>query len=281
MRKIHITDTHTPIMRINPQLQTELAQEEKEQITDSSSTDCENEIWFVEESNRILSLNPPDNFPEKDPYRVLVVGDRGVGKTAFMEALQELALNYPASFNECAYVSTKQLYSSRIPIVTGFELKQMTMMEYVYSNTYSKSFGAFITKPHGRKHVMAMENPSVLDARVKKNRVFDEILISEYPSNDIDSVSEELSSKYDRIIIMADYSDINTMRSAQSWASKLKTPKRKTIICVNKCDVQALSIEDDFQFRKASIMNHFSQQCAVEYISVKTRANIGFIYKYM
>jgi hypothetical protein len=218
----------------------------------------------------------------------LVVGEPSVGKTAFIDALYSLVLNATSTFRENDYethvateLPSKTVYSKYIPIASGFELNQMTMQDCIRTHKFSESFIRFVTIGHGRNKIMAIDEMSrTLDLRIKKNRVFDEIVISEYPSN-VNSIPEDIAQHFDKVIIMTDYSDITSMRSAQCWASTIKPSKKNTIICVNKCDVQAMTLEDDFQLRKAEIMNHFSTQCAVEYISVKTGANIGFIYKYL
>ena len=272
-----------------------------------------------------LSLKNPDTLFANDhpPCRVLVVGEPGVGKTAFIDALYSLVLNATSTYqeyqgftesispkgdgrsqpeiyqatrrrvsdrdshendydtHEVSEFPSKTVYSKYIPIATGFELKQMTMQDCIRAHKFSELFIRFVTVGHGRNKIMAIDETSrTLDLRIKKNRLFDEIVISEYPS-DINSIPEDIAQHFDKVIIMMDYSDITSMRSAQCWASTIKPSKKNTIICVNKCDVQAMSLDDDFQVRKAEIMNHFSRQCAVEYISVKTGANIGFIYKYL
>ena len=237
-----------------------------------------------------LSLKNPDTLFANDhpPCRVLVVGEPGVGKTAFIDALYSLVLNATSTFRDSDYDThevsefpSKTVYSKYIPIATGFELNQMTMQDCIRAHKFSELFIRFVTIGHGRNKIMAIDETSrTLDLRIKKNRVFDEIVISEYPS-DINSIPEDIAQHFDKVIIMTDYSDITSMRSAQCWASTIKPSKKNTIICVNKGDVQAMSLDDDFQVRKAEIMNHFSRQCAVEYISVKTGANIGFIYKYL
>lgn len=239
---------------------------------------------FRRENNAL----PPPGFaklslkvPEAMPFKVLIVGEPQVGKTAFAEALQELVLRSKPSFNENAYQKTTQIITKHIPAATSLEIKQPPLIDYIRDNKFAKSFVAFATRPHGRRKLLVMDNDKLYKCSMpQKNRVFDEILISEFPST-TDKIPVEVLDQFDKIIVMAEYSDINTMRSVYTWSTKLKLPKNKTIICVNKCDEQALSVDDDFQSRKAQVMNYFAAQCAVEYISVKTRANLGFIYKYM
>lgn len=231
---------------------------------------------------------PPPGFsklslklPEAIPFKVLIVGEPRVGKTAFSEALQELALRSRPSFNENAYQKTTQITIKHVPAATSLEIKQRPLIDYIRDNKFAKSFVAFATKPHGRQKLLVLDNDKLYKCSMPQtNRVFDEMIISEFPST-TNEIPAEVLAQFDKIIVMAEYSDINTMRSAFTWSTKLKLPKDKTIICVNKCDEQALSVDDDFQSRKAQVMNYFASQCAVEYISVKTRANLGFIYKYM
>jgi predicted GTPase len=73
------------------------------------------------------------------------------------------------------------------------------------------------------------------------------------------------------------------MRSIQVWLDKIKSTNDKIIICITKCDVnnEESAEKDDFQLRKAKIMEHFLRQYQIEYISAKTNANVGFIYKYL
>ena len=227
-------------------------------------------------TNPRLSLQ----IPEATPYKILIVGEPRVGKTAFVEALRELALNKNPTFGETPYCPTTRVVSKHIPSTTDSEINQKPMIDYIRSNQFSRSFALFATKPHGTRGIIVMNNDRLYKWPVTNNCVYEDLLISEYPTNTSQIPVEELE-QFDKIIVMADYSDINTMRSAYSWATNLKLPKRKLIVCVNKCDEQALSVDDDFQSRKAKVMSYFDSQCPVEYISVKTRANLGFIYKYM
>ena len=260
--------------------------------TQTSFFDLSDDSDSPDSFQRENDVRPPPGFsklslkvPEAMPFKVLIVGEPKVGKTAFAEALQELALRsfsfFRKSFNENAYQKTTQIITKYIPVTTSLEIKQRPLIDYIRDNKFSKSFELFATKPHGRQKLLVMDNDKLYKCSMpQQNQVFDEILISEFPST-TDEISVEVLAQFDKIIIMTEYSDINTMRSAFTWSTKLKLPKDKTIICVNKCDEQALSFDDDFQSRKAQIMNYFDSQCAVEYISVKTRANLGFIYKYM
>ena len=217
--------------------------------------------------------------PAPEPYRILVIGERRVGKTAFIEALYSLAKNRPFDVNEYEFKQTTRVFSKYIPATSGKELNQKTMIEYSNADQYSNSFTSFLIGPHGKQRVFAVNTNNMLRSKVMP-RNFNKILISEFPS-DTEFISEDIVDQFDKIIIMAEYPDITTMRSILTWASIASAAAKKTIICVNKCDVEASSDKEDFQERKAKVMDHFVSQCAVEYISVKTNANVGFIYKYM
>jgi len=229
-----------------------------------------------------LSLKfPEDHLSSSNPIRILLVGERGVGKTALANALRSLAKGEPnAAFNENEYFPTRRVTDETIASTTGFDLKQRSIIDYIRKNQYSESFLSFALKPHGKHQIMVIETDKLSENRVKKNRVFDEMQISEYPPGSKE-LTDNLAKQFDKIIIMADYTDICSMRSVQHWAMVLRAPANKTIVCVNKCDVEAASSLEDFGSRKAYVMDHYSSQCPVEYISVKTGANVGFLYKYL
>lgn len=250
-----------------------------------------------------LSLKfPEDNlFSTKEyspnPIRVLLVGDRGVGKTSFVRALQSMAKgDIDSKFNEREYFPSRQDTIERIESTTGFLLKPRSMIDYIRQFKYSTSFLTFALRPHGKNKILVIEPGKLMSENcVKKNRVFEEIIISEYnpgfmpptggsivePEIGPNTPTDDFAKQFDKIIIMAEYPDICTMRSVQYWATTLNVPVNRTIVCVNKCDVEAISHADDFHLRKAYVMDHYSSQCPVEYISVKTGANLGFIYKYL
>jgi len=238
------------------------------------SNDSEDNLDF-------LSLKFPEDHLPTNLIRILLVGERGVGKTAFMKALQSIArVETNTTFNENEYFPTRCVTDETIVSTTGFELKQRSMIDYIRKYEYSESFVSFALKPHGKDRLMVIETDKLSENRVKKNRVFDEMLISEYPPG-ARELTDDLAKQFDKIIIMADYTDICSMRSVQHWAMVLRAPANKTIVCVNKCDVEAASSLEDFGSRKAYVMDHYSSQCPVEYISVKTGANVGFLYKYL
>jgi GTPase SAR1 family protein len=232
----------------------------------------------------------PHQFSEcDDAYRILVLGERGVGKTAFIDALYNCvcplgpssAIPPPPNL-ELPYKPTTNIYSKYIPATRSEYLPRTTMANDVRANRFSKSFLNFALNQHGKQQIDTVIPDAVFNSQIPPNRVFQEILISEIPVCREESI-EHLAQEFDKIIIMADYSDINSMRCLQYWSEKIKSSRRKIIICVSKCDCgsDVNYIKCDFQLRKAQIMDHFLRQCAVEYISVKTGANIGFIYKYI
>ena len=235
-----------------------------------------------EEEYDFLSLKfPEETLPSPNPIRILLVGERGVGKTALANALRSLAKGEPNNtFNENEYFPTRRVTDETIASTTGFDLNPRSMIDYIRKYEYSESFISFALKPHGKDRIMVIETDKLSENRVKKNRVFDEMQISEYPPGSKE-LTEHLAKQFDKIIIMADYTDICSMRSVQHWATILRVPANKTIVCVNKCDVEASSSIEDFRSRKAYVMDHYASQCHIEYISVKTGANVGFIYKYL
>lgn len=226
-------------------------------------------------------------FPEEynlypNAYKILVLGESGVGKTAFIEALSNCVQDKPQRPLSGIRKPTTELNIKYIPATSSDNLQRTTMEDDVRSNRFSKSFANFALNQHGRYKIDSVLPEYVFNSRIASNREFKEIIISEMPIKREDSI-EHLAEKFDKIIIMGDYTDITSLRSMQYWATKIKAPKKKTIICVNKCDVDEEGDyeKEDFQLRKAKVMCHFLYQCGVEYISVNTLANIGFIYKYL
>lgn len=222
-------------------------------------------------------------------YRILVLGERGVGKTAFIDALYDCVCPNPFVPSpppppnlQPPYRPTTSVYTKYIPSTTSADLPRTTMEEDVRANRVSKSFIYFALNQHGKQQIETVIADVVFNGCIQPNRVFSEILISEMPANREESI-EHLAREFDKIIIMGDYSDINSMRCLQFWSEKIKASRRKIIICVNKCDLGSDTnyTKIDYHLRKAQIIDHFLHQCAVEYISVKTLANIGFIYKHI
>ena len=250
----------------------------------SPSTDASTptSIASASEEYDFLSLKfPEDDLSSTNSIRILLVGERGVGKTALANALRSLAKGEPNNaFNENEYFPTRRVTDETIASATGFDLKQRPLIDYIRKYKYSESFVSFALNPQGKARIIVIDTDKLSENRVKKNRVFDEMRISEYPPGSKE-LTETLAKQFNKIIIMADYTDICSMRSVQHWATILRAPANKTIVCVNKCDVEAASSIEDFRSRKAYVMDHYSSQCNVEYISVKTGANVGFIYKYL
>lgn len=224
-----------------------------------------------------------DDSSYPNAYRILVLGEPGVGKTSFIDALHELVTKtpYPPNLTK-PYVPTEKTYSKCIPATTSEELPITTMEDDIRANRFSKSFNYFALNPHGRFKLDAVIPHNLFNSKIGANRHFMEILISEIPVNREESINH-LLFEFDKIIIMAEYCDITTIRSLQYWVSKIRAPASRIIMCINKCDdgTQDDYQKEDFHLRKAKVIDHFLYQCPVEYISVKNRANIGFIYKYI
>jgi len=212
--------------------------------------------------------------------RILVLGEPSVGKTSFINALSNYALGIHETPLPEMELPTTKTYTKTIPCTTSEKVITNTMEEDIINYRYSHSFIDFVLRPHGKDKIDAIDHERAFNSRIEKNRSFKEIAISEVVTNREEPI-DSIAKKFDKIIIMSEYSDITTMRSMQYWATRIKSPKTKTIICVNKCDVEIDDRREDFKLRKAKVMDHFLHQCAIEYISVKTGANVGFIYKYI
>jgi GTPase Era involved in 16S rRNA processing len=196
------------------------------------------------------------------PYRILVAGEQGVGKSAFINALINAVS--PES-NQMNYISS----------ISSDHLPPITMSDEIRRKKFSESFITFLLIPHGKRKIEIISTKQVFESRIEPGQIFRDILIDEYPH------ITSSPSEYDKIIIMSEYSDITTMRSMAYWCNKLCANPKKTIVCVNKCDVHEECVKEDFRLRKAKVMDHFLSQCPVEYISAVTSANLCFIYKYV
>jgi GTPase SAR1 family protein len=220
--------------------------------------------------------------PEPDPYKVLVLGEKGVGKTAFINGLYELVSGTPQSFNEFSYIPSKRVYTKYIPSIDMETVDVRTTIENIRNRQFSPEISTFILKPHGRigSEFRLLQNYDLEYTNIPKYAVFKEILISEFPADSTNFPANFLDH-FDKVVIMCEYSDITTIRSIQYWAELIQANRNKIIICVNKCDVSPNSYVDDFQSRKATILKHYTDNCFVEFISVKTNANMTFLYKYL
>jgi len=213
-----------------------------------------------------------------EPFRVLVVGERGVGKTRWIHSFrQSLGLGVGVD-------GAKNIY---IPYPDPDKLHETSMLEDL--KTLSKTCKYFILNPDMRKKTVSC-HPNLLHNSIDKSQKYGDIILCEYPSKQILFPIEDKAlrketlawrKQFNCVVIMAEYSDITTLRSIHHWCLVCGFSPKKTIVCVNKCDIEPACLKNDFQSRKARIMNHFVSQCPVEYISAKTGTNVQFLYKYM
>lgn len=221
-----------------------------------------------------------DSEPPKKS-NVLVLGSAGVGKTAFIKALKQYVSGTPHTFSEEEYKPTKYLNTEKIPEINTREIDSASVLNNRENGKYCKYIADFMVDSHYYKdeRFFLLERCDMLYGNIPEETDVGEITICELSSqyNDISTNFHEL---FDKIIIMCDYHDIGSIRSVQTLAESIGAPIGKIIVCINKCDMAPKSYSDDFQERKAQILRHYSEQCKLEFISVKTLANIGFLYKY-
>jgi len=215
-------------------------------------------------------------------YTVLVLGERGVGKTSFIRALKEYITNQPQTFSESHYSPTKTTFTEYIPRTNTKSLNIESILANIEKGGFCREVSRFIMNPHfdGIRKYNLLDDMDIIQNSLHLDREVGEIMITEFSST-TKIFPHNFADCFDRIIIMGEYSDITTLRSIQYWVELVKAQRNKTIVCVNKCDLQPISIENDFHSRKAKALKHFSDQCALEFISVKNCANIGFLYKYI
>ena len=207
--------------------------------------------------------------------QILLFGENGVGKTNWMDALaNDIDKEYPYMFNESVHRFTVEPESILIPATDSCVFNQFTLVESIYYRKLSDSCSEFIMT-HGYKFI-----PESSKDLIELGQCFPDVIINEIPKNDL--VSDEIVEDSDLCIIMADYSEISTIRSVRYWIDKYNLPPSKTVICVNKCDVQIDSYPEDFRKRKCKYLQYYaSLQYPIEMTSVKTRQNLHFLYKYI
>jgi len=216
------------------------------------------------------------------PYNVLVAGEAGVGKSAFIRALYEATSQQSSTFSESVYKITTKTEITRIPAINSATLERNSVIDNVKSRAYGEVVSNFIMKQHGHEddRFKLLKECESWYSNIPEASCFREIVLHELPHT-----TRELPPKFvagfDKVVIVADYHDITTLRSAQFWAELIRPPKHKTIVCVNKCEVEPKSRVEDFRDRKAAVLRHFSEQCSLEFISVATGANIPFLYKHL
>jgi hypothetical protein len=223
----------------------------------------------------------PRSSPFK-PYHVLVAGEAGVGKSAFIRALCEATSQQSSTFSESVYKITTTMETTRIPEINSAILERKSVIDNVKSRAYGEVISNFIMKQHGPEEdrFKLLKECESWYSNIPEASCFREIVLHELPHTTRE-VPPKFVDDFDKVVIVADYHDITTLRSAQCWAELIRPPKRKTIVCVNKCEVEPKSRAEDFRDRKAAILRHFSEQCSLEFISVATGANIPFLYKHL
>ena len=227
---------------------------------------------------------PQSQYKEEheSPFKILILGEPGVGKTSFIRALKEHILYEPQTFTESHYIPTKTTFTEYIPETNTNKILSSTVLEDIQNKKYSDEIGKFITKPHLYKEdrFLLLNKNDIIYCNIPENQPVNEVIISEYPSISKDNLFG-FASKFDNIIIMGDYSDITTLRSIRYWLELIDAPSYKIIICINKCDTVPMNYFEDFQVRKARILKYFADKYKLEFISVKTSANLTFLYKHL
>lgn len=236
------------------------------------------------EYSKLDNYQPKDNYKPHlyddefilpdTPVRILVVGESGVGKTEFIRSIRNNSIRSPPS-EEAPYIPTRKKTTTYVSHIR--HLPYTNLMDEIQNRKFSRTFIRFLLTPQTKQQISLIDSRKLFEHYAQQKTPHPDMLITEIPSSTTDAVSCE----YDYIIVMAEYSDITTMRSLYYWIQTMNCPPEKTIICINKCDVEPISLADDFQSRKAKILEYFLQKYPVEYISVKTKANIQFIYKYL
>jgi hypothetical protein len=217
-----------------------------------------------------------------DYHNVLVLGEAGVGKTSFIRAVRECVEFRRHTFSDKVYNPTKGTFIQYIPEVNTSTIICQSVLENVNNNKFSKEVSNLIMNPHllGDERFFLINKYDLTNSNIVKDRNIGEVSISEISAN-IKRFPPGFSEHFDKIIIMGDYPDITTLRSIHCWIENIKAPPNKIIVCVNKCDISPITIEDDLQSRKAKVLLHFFDNYKLEFISVKTCANLMFIYKYL
>jgi signal recognition particle receptor subunit beta len=216
------------------------------------------------------------------PYKILVLGEAGTGKSTFIESLYCTVSKTPRWFSPMEYETTKVEQTTFIPAINTKILEKKSTIDHIRDHSFGEVVSNFILKQHrdGKEKFKLVKECDSWDSNIPEAAYFHEMIISEWPSY-AKTFPPNFAQEFDKIIIMTDYHDITTMRSAQFWAELIRAPKSKTIVCVNKCELEPISSDNDFASRKARVLKHFSEQCRLEFISVASNANMTFLYKYL
>jgi len=240
----------------------------------------------VEPDITTVSIESPDTtnpISMERQYNVLVLGERGTGKTSFIHALKEYISNKPPTFSESYYSPTTCIVHDFIPETNANNISVDSIFTNTENGKYCEDVSNFIIYPHYNKmdKYYLLRDADIIRSNVQSDRIIGEIMVVEIPS-----VTKELPKGFvdcfDKIIIMGDYNDNNSLRSVRYWAEFIDAPRSKMIVCVNKCDVTPIDdLNGELRKRKAMILKYFADRCDLEFMSIKTGANVGFLYKYM
>jgi GTPase SAR1 family protein len=223
-----------------------------------------------------------DDKEERKKYKILVLGETGVGKTAFIKALKEHISFQIPSFSETEYTTTKTKHTEFIEETNTNSIVCDSLFNFVQREMFDKYVAMFIMKSHfyNEESFFLIKKTDMIQSNILPDRNIGEIEMVEMPFN-TRKINPNFVQKFDKIIIMGNYHDITTLRSIQYWIELVKLPANKIIICVNKCDLSPISTTNDFQPRKAKVLKHFFENYNLEFISVKTCANLTFLYKHL
>jgi hypothetical protein len=278
-----------------------------------------------------------DDAMHVQPFRVLVVGERSVGKSSLVEAIrasvdpsctsvsdsfppmghakrvrvsrdhhgqqQQHQRLFPSAPSDHGSTSstrpTGDLQRTYVPCPSSAApLRfQRTLLDDVLSDKVSTACTSFILNPSMQKATVVCRDNALFATFSPADRYRD-IVLEEYapwgggrrvllpldhPANPAAEVARirTWAQTYDCLLVVADYSDITSLRSVGYWCKLAGLSAQRIVVCVNKCDHEPRFSADDFQLRKAKIVHCLLQRFAVEYTSATTGTNLHFLYKYM
>lgn len=197
-------------------------------------------------------------------YKILVVGEPGVGKSEYIESfIQKHTDNYDVELNHMNPLFGYEIDKGFIDLTQKKVSPQFMDFMFQYSYMYEKTTKINYIQEYKRV-------PSIQINEGGCSNLFD------YETGELRDVME---TNFDKIIVMVDYSCINSMRSAFIWIDKLGLTPKNCIICVSKCDTEVNEINTRFE-RKAKVLETYSMY-PIECISSKTDFNLDFFYKYI
>ena len=199
--------------------------------------------------------------------RILIVGEPGVGKSEFIEkCIQHHSTDYDVENN---WIDA--LFGYQTDMGSLFEAKEnkkisSQFIEFMiqFSHMFEKKTNIFGIPEETNLPCVQFFESGCCD-------LFD------YDSGELKPF---ILDNFDKVIVMVDYTCINSMRSAFIWIDKMGLTSKNTIICVSKCDLEVGKSEARFE-RKAKVLETFSVLCPIECISSATGFNMDFFYKYI